>query len=119
MKYKIIYQNMGFYFEGDADNEKERKELVKGLIYATKDLVDNKLLTYPQTFESGPVCYANEDVSEPAPVEEEPQIEYATEGQRRYMAKLGIPFTDETTKIEAIDLINAYKTAHGIPLRKK
>ena len=35
--------------------------------------------------------------------------ELATDGQKRYMDKIGVKYTDETTKIEAIDLINEWK----------
>ena len=114
MKYKIIYQTAGFYFEAEAVNEQERKEVVKGLIYTTKDLGEANLLGYIETPESEPVCYQEQEVQE-----QQPMVEYATEGQKKYMAKLGIAFNETTTKIEAIDLINAYKIAHGIPVGKK
>ena len=108
MKIKMIYQIGAFYYEAECLNEQERKDAIKGLIYSTKDLIEGNLLCPLQTSESAPVCYQE---TESAPV-----VEYASEGQKAYMTKLGINFTDETTKIEAIDLINAYKTAHGIPL---
>jgi len=119
MKIKMIYQIGAFYYEAECLNEQERKEAIKGLIYATKDLYEVNLLSQPQTIESEPVCYEEQGVSSPVMVEEQAPIEYATEGQKKYMAKLGIAFTDETTKIEAIDLINAWKTAHNIPIGKK
>lgn len=119
MKYRIIYQTAGFYFEAEAVNEQERKEVVKGLIYTTKDLGEASLLGYPQTCQSVPENYENEDVNNELQAQEQPQVEYATEGQKKYMTKLGIAFTETTTKIEAIDLINEYKVAHGIPLGKK
>jgi len=43
--------------------------------------------------------------------------ELASDGQKKYMDKLGIKYTDKTTKIEAIDLINEYKKAHNIPIK--
>lgn len=115
MKIKFIYQNGPFYYEAECVNEQERKEAIKGLLYATKDLTDNHLISYCETSQSGQVCYPEEDVCN----EPQPQVEYATEGQKQYMHKLGIQYTDYTTKIEAIDLINAWKTAHNIPIGKK
>ena len=111
MKYKIIYKTNEFYFEAEASNEQERKEAVKGLIYAVKDLTDSNLLN-PNT-ERVPILDQKQGI------QEQPVVEYASEGQKKYMAKLGIEFDETTTKIEAIDLINGYKIAHGIPVGKR
>ena len=119
MKIKMIYQIGAFYYEAECLNEQERKEAIKGLIYATKDLNEAYLLGNPQTSESVAVSDNYDDVednSQPAP---QPVVEYATPGQRDYMTKLGIPFNDYTTKIEAIDMINNWKTQHGIPINGK
>lgn len=51
--------------------------------------------------------------AEPVDVKEE----LASEGQKKYMDKLGIDYDENTTKIEAIDLINDYKRANNIPVR--
>lgn len=115
MKIKLSYQISNiFYYEAECLNEQERKEAVKGLIYATKDLEEAKLLEHIETSRAFTVCEQNEEV-----LNDQMPIEYATEGQKKYMAKLNIPFTEETTKIEAIDLINAWKLEHGVPLTKK
>lgn len=117
MKYKIIYQAPGLYFEAEAVNEQERKEIVKGLLYTTKDLTDANLLGYYETCQSVPENDVSEDINDEPQVQQEPTVEYATENQKKYMAKLGIPFSDGTTKIEAMDLIKQYKIVHGIPLK--
>ena len=137
MKYKIIYKTNEFYFEAEASNEQERKEAVKGLIYAVKDLTDSNLLN-PNT-ERVPILDQKQEIQNPQlnslgnnqntervpildqkqGIQEQPVIEYASEGQKKYMAKLGIEFDETTTKIEAIDLINGYKIAHGIPVGKR
>lgn len=117
MKYKIIYQAAGLYFEAEAVNEQERKEIVKGLLYTTKDLAEANLLGYYETSQSVAENYDSEGINNEPQVQEEPVIEYATPGQKNYMIKLGIPFNDYTTKIEAMDLIKQYKIVHGIPVK--
>ena len=123
MKYKIVYQIGCFYFEAEAENEQERKDAIKGLIYATKDLADKGLLSTPKTMPGEARNIENGHDEEMPSQEEEPQsreiIEYATEGQKKYMDKLGIKYTSKTTKIEAIDLINDWKVKNGVPLYKK
>ena len=114
MKYRIVYQTKELYFEAEAVNEQERKDIVKGLIYTATDLTNSKLIN--NTFNNNYVDQ-NEIVQED--VQPQQTIEYASESQKKYMAKLGIPFNENTTKIEAIDLINNYKIVHGIPLNKK
>lgn len=109
MKYKIIYQTGPFYFEAEANSENERKEAIKGLIYATKDLEDNKLLSPTQTSQSVPVCYQNEQVLN----EQTPQVQLATEKQKAFMNKLGIYWDEHTTMVEAADAIKAWKSSHG------
>lgn len=116
MKIKFIYQNGPFYYEAECLNEQERKEAIKGLVYATKDLVEGKLLGMIETFEDEPVCDEKRVILEQPMEKVEVREELATEGQRKYMTKLGIRYTDETTKIQAIDLINNYKIAHNIPV---
>jgi len=113
MKIKFVYQNGPFYYEAECVNEQERKDAIKGLLYATKDLYEGNLLGGYQTCQSVAENYENEDIRE----EPQPQIEYATEGQKKYMLKLGIPFTEQTSKVEAMDLIKQYKIKHGIPLK--
>lgn len=105
MKYKIIYNGL-LYIEVEANNEEERKEGVKGILYSI-DSISRKL------DENG--HYIEKDKDE----DKTPVVEYASEGQIRYMEKLGINFPDNCTKIQAIDLINEYKIAHNIPIRGK
>ena len=115
MKIKMIYQIGAFYYEAECVNEQERKEAIKGLLYATKDLGDNGLLGTPQTWQNEPPMAQTEaSYEEPKPAEEP-----ASESQKAYMWKLGIQFPENITKIQAIDLINEYKVANGIPIRKK
>lgn len=111
MKIKFVYQNGPFYYEAECLNEQERKEAIKGLIYATKDLAEVNMIGYAETSQDEPVSYQEQEVLE------EPTVEYASDGQKKYMAKLGIPFNDSTTKIEAMDLIKQYKIVHGIPVK--
>lgn len=109
MKIKMIYQIGAFYYEAEVENEEERKEAIKGLIYATEDLKDKGLLAPVQMPQSVPENIPNKAVSN--------QPELASEGQIRYMEKLGIEYPQNCTKIEAIDLINQYKIAHNIPVK--
>lgn len=43
------------------------------------------------------------------PVQEEPKEELATEGQKKYLKGLGLPFTEKTTKREAWKMIQEHK----------
>lgn len=113
MKYKIIYQNGPFYFEAEALNESERKEAIKGLIYATKDLNEAKILNDVKTSNYEP---RNDVSGEINSAEITPVVEYASEGQIRYMNKLNIAIPENCTKIQAIDLINQWKIEHNIPI---
>ena len=58
-------------------------------------------------------------IKQPEP-EMEPQkpVEYASPAQRKLMKTYGIQFTDQTTKWEAVAMINAYKRDHGIPVNE-
>ena len=109
MKYKIIYQTGPFYFEAEANSENERKEAIKGIIYATKDLLDNNLLHPEQTLQSVPVCYQETDVSNQEP---EP-VQLATDKQKRFMDKLGIQYASDITMVEASDYIRQWKAQNG------
>ena len=114
MKYKIIYQIEGLYFEIEANGEAERKEAIKGIIYSMKDLNEAGVINSPITDKSNKETVLKEN---PINIEENP-VELASEGQKNYMKKLGIVFNENTTKIQAIDLINNYKIAHGIAINQ-
>ena len=71
------------------------------------------------TADSAPVCKL--DIDDSKGIEEifTPQEPLASDAQKKYMTKLGITYTDMTTKIEAIDAINKWKIEHNIPLSGK
>ena len=106
MELKIIYGNgKNVKLEATVANEEERKTAVKMIKMTLADLsekeIDKSVEIYSKTTDNN-----NE-------------IEYASEGQKAYMDKLGIEYNDKTTKIEAIDLINEWKVAHNIPISGK
>lgn len=92
MNYKIIYQDGPLYIEAIAENEEERKEVIKGIAYSIKDVFKT-----------------------PKGEKKEEVTEYATDKQIIYMQKLGILFPEGCTKKEAVALIHQYKREHGIP----
>lgn len=105
MELKIIYGNgKNVKLEATVATEDERKTAVKMIKMTLADLsereIDKSVEIYSKTTDTN-------------------EIEYATEGQKAYMDKLGIEYNDKTTKIEAIDLINEWKTAHNIPISGK
>ena len=115
MDFKIVL-NGPVYIEAVAHSEEERKNIVKGIIYTMKDLTEANIINVPQTLVYEAENEENRHIDEPETMK---PVEYASDGQRRYMTKLGIPFTETTTKIEAIDLINEWKVAHGVPVNGK
>lgn len=79
-----------------------RRAMAKAIRYSLADL---------EKAEKG----TKEDVS--APVQQEPLLPLASDKQLAYMAKLGIPYWEGITKIDAIKAINDYKVAHNIPVK--
>lgn len=113
MNFKFTIKHELANFEIEVANEGERKEAMKMFKYTLKDIKEGLSLV-----QSGTVTEtntpANNVQSVPEVANNEPEM--ATDGQKKYMDKLGIKYDEKTTKIEAIDLINEYKIAHGIPI---
>jgi len=101
MKFKIIYKELPLYIEAEADNEDERKECLKGIVFTIQDFYKKMNLQQPQQI------VVEEQVEE--------QVSYpATSAQIALMKKWKIPYTVNTTKDEAVALIHQYKRDHGM-----
>lgn len=112
MNFNISVNLNGVIINGFADTEEARKELIKGIKFTIKDLKEE--MPY---LTSTPV--ETKVLTEKEEIKEEPKIDYATDGQIKYMNKLGIIIPEGCTKIQAIDLINEWKVAHNIPVGKQ
>ena len=108
MKYTIKYQRDELTIVAEVENESERKEAIKGIIYAAKDLYGNNLLSTPVSVQDEPVLNNSEAIKA-----EEPKEKMATEKQKAFMDKLGINWKEYKTMVEAADLIKSWKIAHG------
>ena len=116
MKFKFTHNDMTF--ESDFSTVKEKNELIKLIKYTIRDV--DKMLNDLDNSGEREVC---PETSKTAQMADESEVdnkismlppEPATDGQKRYMDKIGVKYTDETTKIEAIDLINEWKRKQGI-----
>ena len=116
MKFKFTHNDMTF--ESDFSTVKEKNELIKLIKYTIRDV--DKMLNDLDNSGEHEVC---PETSKTAQMADESEVdnkismlppEPATDGQKRYMDKIGVKYTDETTKIEAIDLINEWKRKQGI-----
>lgn len=116
MKFTFTHNNMTF--ETDVQSVKEKNEIIKLIKYTIRDI--NKMLDDLDNYGEHEVC---PETSKTAQMADESEVdnkismlppELATDGQKRYMDKIGVKYTDETTKIEAIDLINEWKRKQGI-----
>ena len=116
MKFTFTYKDMTI--EADFQTGKEKNEVVKLIKYTIKDIdkmindFDNsgELEVCPETSKTAQMADESEVDNKISMLPPEP----ATDGQKRYMDKIGVKYTDETTKIEAIDLINEWKRKQGI-----
>lgn len=105
MEIKITYTNgNNLRLEGTAKDNNERRELIKMFKMTIADLREEDI---------------NKSIEKFNEVQQEEIIEYATDGQKKYMDQLGIQYNDETTKTEAIQLINQWKIANGVPITGK
>lgn len=118
MEFKIIFTNdKNIRMEAICIDEKERKEAIKMIKLTLADLnakeVEKSVEIYSKKKSD------NEEIQfqqvQQSPSGDEP----ASEGQKRYMDKLGIEYDETTSKYEAIDMINDYKRAHNIPITGK
>ena len=116
MKFKFTHNDMTF--EADIQCVKEKNEIIKLIKYTIRDI--DKMLDDLDNYGEHEVC---PETSKTAQMADESEVdnkismlppEPATDGQKRYMDKIGVKYTDETTKIEAIDLINEWKRKQGI-----
>jgi len=108
MKYKIIY-NGPLYIEVEADNEDERKEAIKGIMYSIDTFTKN-------TDEQG--NYVPKSKNAKRSIQTAPEADVlASDRQIGYMCTLGITVPENCTKKQAIALIHQYKRDHGIPDR--
>ena len=116
MKFTFTHKDMTF--EADIQSVKEKNEIIKLIKYTIRDV--DKMLDDLDDSGEREVC---PETSKTAQMADENEVdnkismlppELATDGQKRYMDKIGIKYTDETTKIEAIDLINEWKRKQGI-----
>ena len=116
MKFKFTHNDMTF--ESDFSTVKEKNELIKLIKYTIRDV--DKMLNDLDNSGEHEVC---PETSKTAQMADESEVdnkismlppEPATDGQKKYMDKIGVKYTDETTKIEAIDLINEWKRKQGI-----
>ena len=116
MKFKFTHNDMTF--ESDFSTVKEKNELIKLIKYTIRDV--DKMLNDLDNSGEREVC---PETSKTAQMADESEVdnkismlppEPATDGQKKYMDKIGVKYTDETTKIEAIDLINEWKRKQGI-----
>jgi len=113
MELKITYGNgKNLKLEATFTTEEERRDAVKMIKKTLVDLGDKDVQKSMEIYQKA----AEQNYKEN---EEEKTIEYASEGQKRYMDKLGIQYNEKTTKIEAIDLINQWKIAHDVPITGK
>ena len=116
MKFKFTHNEMTF--EADIQSVKEKNEIIKLIKYTIRDVdkmiddLDNygELKVCPETSKTAQMADESEVDNKISMLPPEP----ATDGQKRYMDKIGVKYTDETTKIEAIDLINEWKRKQGI-----
>lgn len=117
-KIKVVFKRDGLEITGLIDNSVDNIEDLRKFVKTCKRaIVDLSETEIQRTIEKGEMYnLKNAGLCEE---ETEKPIEYASEGQKRYMDKLGIAYTNETTKYEAIDLINAWKIAHNIPISGK
>ena len=115
MKFKFTHNDMTF--ESDFSTVKEKNELIKLIKYTIRDV--DKMLNDLDNSGEHEVC---PETSKTAQMADESEVdnkismlppEPATDGQKKYMDKIGVKYTDETTKIEAIDLINEWKREQG------
>ena len=116
MKFTFTHNEMTF--EADIQSVKEKNEIIKLIKYTIRDV--DKMLDDLDNYGEHEVC---PETSKTAQMADENEVdnkismlppELATDGQKRYMDKIGVKYTDETTKIEAIDLINEWKRKQGI-----
>ena len=123
----LIYNNNGLYRQAEITTEEEFKQVKNWMSYIIKDLGGSSIKAskkdtrdIAKTPQSATVYTQQYDEPEPVyPDAEEynndrPVVELASDGQRRYMDKLGIPWNERTTKQEAIKLLDDYKRAHGM-----
>lgn len=122
MEFKIIFTNdKNIRMEAICKDENERKDAVKMIKLTLADLdskeVEKSVEIYSKkkSDNNEKKTDNNEKTIQPSPSGDEP----ASEGQKRYMDKLGIEYNEMTSKYEAIDLINNYKRAHNIPITGK
>ena len=116
MKFTFTHKDMTF--EAEFQNVKEKNEIIKLIKYTIRDVdkmiddLDNsgELKVCPETSKTAQMADESEVDNKISMLPPEP----ATDGQKRYMDKIGVKYTDETTKIEAIDLINEWKRKQGI-----
>ena len=106
MNYKIIYQEAGLYIEATANSEAERKDVVKGIIYTTKDIKEGFSIKEEKTPESVAVC---DDSGQDLNNDDEP----ITEGQIRFAKKYKIDLSTASTMKEAWKVIYDWKVLHG------
>ena len=116
MKFTFTHKDMTF--EANMQSVKEKNEIIKLIKYTIRDV--DKMLNDLDNSGEHEVC---PETSKTAQMADESEVdnkismlppEPATDGQKRYMDKIGVKYTDETTKIEAIDLINEWKRKQGI-----
>ena len=116
MEFKIIFTNdKNIRMEAICNDENERKDAVKMIKLTLADLNSKEVEKSVEIYSKKKSDNNNETTVQPSPSGDEP----ASEGQKRYMDKLGIEYDEMTSKYEAIDLINNYKRAHNIPITGK
>lgn len=118
MKYKIIYNGL-LYIEAEADNEEERKEVIKGIMYSIDTFTKNtdgegnyipKSKSARKTIQTA----QESNVYEVPDKNIQASESLATDGQIRLMNKWKIDYPDGCTKREACNLIHQYKRDHGM-----
>lgn len=86
-----------------------QRDLCKLANYAIVDLDFD-----PENIEKAKNAAANKKVEN----EETQLLPLASDKQKAYMDKLGLSYPENCTKIDAINIINDYKRANGIPVRE-
>ena len=100
MKFTINIKTLGLNIESETDNFDDIEALVNASTYALEQIRPY----LPQT-ETTPTIEPEVQV----------QIDPASDGQLKYMKKLGLQIQENCSKAQAIRIINHYKIKHGIP----
>ena len=114
MKIKFKYGNIEC--EGEVETLEDinafgRLARIAAYNMRTED-IEKSFQFYSQTAtETDETHKANKNIS--------PKVELATEGQKNYMDKVGLEYDETTTKIEAMDIIAAWKEENNIPTQYK